>query len=301
MRIGISVCSNYNIEDAREGARFMVERAATSRAADLDYLFVGDHHVTPTHYFQNSVILARMLAEWGSKPAGALYLLPLWNPVLLAEQIGTLSAVMQGRFILQCALGGDAKQFGGMGVELKHRVSMFEDSLAIMRALWAGETVSHDRFWNIKDARINPVPEQSVEVWIGSTAPAAINRTARLADGWLASPGLSLQAASDQLNQYSQACAEHDRQPAAVAIRRDIFIGETSQAARQVKEHYLAKGYRGFAPEALMAGSVDEMVDLFAGFQQAGFTDIVVRNMSTDQGEALATIERLADVKRQLE
>ena len=77
MRIGISICSNYPIEDPRLGARYMVERASTARQADLDSLFVGDHHVTPTNYYQNTAILGRMLAEWGNKPAGALYLLPL--------------------------------------------------------------------------------------------------------------------------------------------------------------------------------------------------------------------------------
>lgn len=300
MRIGISVCSNYRVDDPRQGARFMVERARAARDADLDSLFVGDHHVTPTPYFQNTAMLGRMLAEWGNKPAGALYLLPLWHPVLLAEQIGTLAAIMQGRFILQCGLGGDPRQAAGMGTDLRQRVPMFEDGLNIMQALWRGETVSHERFWSIKEARINPVPAEPVEVWIGSTAPAAINRTARMAQGWLASPGMGLAEATDQLNQYRQACAEHDRTPTAVAIRRDIYIGETSQAAEKVKQHYMTKGYRGFPEEAFMAGSVDEVAEQMAAFEAAGYTDIIVRNMSADQGESLATIERLADVKRQL-
>lgn len=301
MRIGISVCSSYSVADPRLGARNMVERTAAARAADLDSLFVGDHHVTPTPYFQNSAILGRMLAEWGTKPAGALYLLPLWNPVLLAEQIATLAAIAQGRFILQCALGGDDRQSAGLGVTHKLRVPMFEDALAIMQALWRGERVTHQRFWNIENARISPLPAENIEVWVGSTATAAINRTARLADGWLASPSLGLAAAADQLNQYRQACAEHDRKPTAVAIRKDIVIAETSQAAAREKQKYLTKGYRGFPPEGFMVGSVSEVVDMMSEFGQLGFTDIVVRNMSADQAEALASIERLAEVKRQLD
>ena len=50
----------------------MIERTASAREAGLDSLFVGDHHVTASPYYQNNVILARMLAEWGSKPFGAL-------------------------------------------------------------------------------------------------------------------------------------------------------------------------------------------------------------------------------------
>ena len=301
MRIGISVCSNYRMPDPREGARFMVERARAARMADLDTLFVGDHHATPTHYFQNTPILGRMLAEWHNKPAGALYLLPLWHPVILAEQIGTLAAIMEGRFILQCALGGDRAQSAALGINPKDRVPMFEDGLAIMKALWAGETVSHDRFWPIVDARISPVPMEKVEIWVGAVAPAAINRTARVADGWLGQPGIGLADVIKQANQYHQACAEHGTQPAAVAVRRDIFIGETSQEAQAVQEHYMNRGYRGFAEDAFMTGSVAEVAEQMQSFADAGITDIIIRNMSSDQNQALATIERLAEVKEQID
>ena len=58
-----------------------------------------------------------MLAEWGDGPAGALYLLPLWNPVLVAEQAATLACIAKGRFILQCGLG-DRRQAKAMGVAI---------------------------------------------------------------------------------------------------------------------------------------------------------------------------------------
>ena len=301
MRVGISISSTYSVSDPSEGARNMIERAATARQADLDSLFVGDHHVTTQPYYQNSPMLGRLLAEWNNKPAGALYLLPLWHPVLLAEQIATLAAIMQGRFILQCALGGERPQSEGMGVDMKYRVPMFEDSLDIMRRLWAGETVTHERFWNIKNARIAPLPAQNIEVWVGSSAPAALNRTARLAEGWLAQPGLSLQGATDQLNKYRQACAEHNRQPNAVAVRRDIFVGASTQEAEAFKSKAVAKGYRGFAPESMLVGSVAQVADELANFVDAGFTDVIIRSMSSNQSEALAGIERMAEVKAQLE
>ncbi len=300
MRIGISVCSNYPVRDPRLGARYMVERARAARQADLDSLFVGDHHVVPTPYYQNNAILGRMLAEWHNKPAGALYLLPLWHPVLLAEQIGTLAAVMEGRFIMQCGLGGDPRQSAGMGVDMKHRVAMFTDALHIMRSLWAGETVTHQRFWNIENARINPVPDHEIEVWVGASVPAAIQRTAKLAEGWLAAPNLDLRGAAEQLNRYQQALAEHNKQPTAVGLRRDIYIGATSQEAAKLKQQYLQKGYRGFSEDALMVGSVQEVAAQMAEFGQLGYTDVIVRNISSDQGEALATIERLAEVAQQL-
>ena len=88
----------------------MIDRTAAARRAGLASLFVGDQHVSPTPYYQNTPMLGRLLAEWGEASAGCLFLLPLWHPVLVAEQIGTLAAIAQGPFIMQCGLGwGEAR------------------------------------------------------------------------------------------------------------------------------------------------------------------------------------------------
>ena len=138
MRLGISLTSGHMVKDPREGARWMIERAAAAHRADLDSLFVGDHHSTPTPYYQNVPMMGRLLAEWGDKPAGCLFLLPLWNPVLVAEQVGTLAAIASGRFIFQCGLGDGQPQFAAMGAEIKQRPSAFEESLGIIQRLLRG-------------------------------------------------------------------------------------------------------------------------------------------------------------------
>lgn len=296
MRIGISVSSSYRVDDPREGARNMVERARAARDAGLDSLFVGDHHVTPFTYYQNTPMLGRMLAEWGEQPFGALYLLPLWHPVLLAEQIATLASIAPGRFIMQCGLG-DAHQGRGMGIDMSKRVGLFEAALAVMRALWRGETVDEDRYWHLAGARIAPLPAEPVEVWIGALAPPAVRRAARLGEGWLAAPNLTPVQTAEAVNVYGQACAEFDRAPAAVALRRDIFVGATSQAARKTVAPYVEAGYRGMSEGALLFGSPAEVAEQLLVFAEQGYTDVIVRNLSARQDEALATIERLAEVK----
>jgi alkanesulfonate monooxygenase SsuD/methylene tetrahydromethanopterin reductase-like flavin-dependent oxidoreductase (luciferase family) len=120
----------------------MIERAAAAHRAGVDSLFVGDQHVSPTPYYQNTPMLGRLLAEWGEAPAGCLFLLPLWHPVLVAEQIGTLAAIAQGPFIMQCGLGWGEGRFAAMGANIRTRPSAFEEALEIVRRLLAGETVS---------------------------------------------------------------------------------------------------------------------------------------------------------------
>jgi alkanesulfonate monooxygenase SsuD/methylene tetrahydromethanopterin reductase-like flavin-dependent oxidoreductase (luciferase family) len=74
-------------------------------------------------------------------------------------------------------------------------------------------------------------------------------------------------------------------------------VGSSSQEARRVVRPYVEKGYRGFSEEALLFGSVAEVAESLARFAELGYTDIIVRNLSADQGECLATIERLGEVR----
>lgn len=297
MKVGVSLQSYYVVDDPREGARWMIERARAAADAELDSLFVGDHHVVPVPYYQNSVILARLLAEWHHAPAGALYLLPLWHPVLLAEQVGTLAALMPGRFILMCAQGAGEEQFAGMGVELQHRPSRFTATLDVVRRLLAGEEVTADEPIPIRKASVAPIPTEHVEIWVGASAPPAIDRAARLGDAWLGDAWLTLEDAHDQVDQYRVACERHRREPASVAIRRDVYVGESEADVEKFARPVAESGYRGFDPGALVIGTVDQVVEQLAEYRALGFTDVIVRQLVADQSAAIASIERLAAVK----
>jgi alkanesulfonate monooxygenase SsuD/methylene tetrahydromethanopterin reductase-like flavin-dependent oxidoreductase (luciferase family) len=300
MRIGISVTSAFDVADARSGARFMIERAAAAWAAGLDSLFVGDHHVTPRPYYQNTPMLGRMLAEWHGRTAGALYLLPLWNPVLVAEQTATLACLHAGRFVMQCGIGGDARQSRGMGIDIRLRPSMFEESLTAIRALWRGESVSGRGRWPLHESRISPLPPEPIEVWIGASADVAIDRAARLGDAWLADPGMNFATARQRIETYRAACARCGRTPGTIAIRRDVYVGASADEARRTMARYLRNGYRGFGADALVIGDVAEVAARLGELAAMGYTDVIVRNISAEQSEALATIDRLAAVQQRV-
>jgi alkanesulfonate monooxygenase SsuD/methylene tetrahydromethanopterin reductase-like flavin-dependent oxidoreductase (luciferase family) len=293
VRVGVSLRTYFVADDVRECGRWLVERARAAWDAGLDALFVGDHHVTPVPYYQNSPLLGRLLAEWGDRPCGALYLLPLWNPVLVAEQVGTLGALARGRFILPCAIGGGEQQFTGMGAPLGRRPSHFEAGLDILRRLLAGETVTADGPYRVRDAVVSPVPPEPVEIWIGGTAPPAVDRAARLGDGFLADADLTPDAARQVLEHYRERCTEHGRTPSAVAIRRDIHVGADDADAERVAGPVLAAGYRGFDPSACIVGGPERVADRFREYAAMGYTDVIVRHLADDQGEVLASYERL--------
>src|SRR2546423_4506838 len=284
MKVGISLTSNHpNLKDPRQGARRMIERAAAARQAGLDSLFIGDQHVSPTPYYQNTPMLGRLLAEWGEAPAGCLFLLPLWHPVLVAEQIGTLAAIARGPFIMQCGLGWGEARFAAMGANIRTRPSAFEEALDIVRRLLAGETVSSSRRFRVAEASLALRPAEPVEVWIGASAPPAIDRSARLADGWIASPGLTREETRTQADIYRERCAAYGRKPGAIVLRRDIYVGESSPEAQAVLQYALSRGYRGIPAEALIAGSAEEVAEQFRSFAKIGYTEVSGRHLTSDQ------------------
>lgn len=296
MRVGASLRTAY-LADGPTGAQWVVERARAARDAGLDSLFVGDHHSTgPAVYYQNAPVMGRLLGEWVSgRPAGILCLLPLWPPVLLAEQLGTLAALHDGPFVLQCALGGGAAQFAAMGASEKTRPSRFEGALDVIRRLFAGETVDAELF-GVRGARIAPVPERGFEVWIGAAADKAIDRAARLGDAFICGPEATPSEAARLADVYRDACARHGRTPRLV-VRRDVHVGRDAADADRVAGPIVAAGYRGFDPSAPVVGGADAVAEVFRGFAAMGYGEVLVRHLAEDQREVLASYERLAHVR----
>jgi alkanesulfonate monooxygenase SsuD/methylene tetrahydromethanopterin reductase-like flavin-dependent oxidoreductase (luciferase family) len=299
MQIGVSLRSAYAV-DARTGAQWMVERAEAAAEAGLEWLFVGDHHATGGGaYYQNVPVLGRLLAVWDERPAGALFLLPLWHPVLLAEHVGTLAALTSGPFVIQTAIGGGRRQFDGLGVALRGRAERFERALDVVRRLLAGETVSDPVGacgYVFHDAVIAPVPSEPVDVWIGATAPEAIDRAARLGDGWLCNADVVPSEAAEQAAIHAARAEAHGRPRGTVAIRRDVHVGRDERAAAAVAEPVIAGGYRGFRPEAFTWGGVEQVAERFRDLAAMGYGAVIVRQLAADQNDALSSIELLGEV-----
>jgi alkanesulfonate monooxygenase SsuD/methylene tetrahydromethanopterin reductase-like flavin-dependent oxidoreductase (luciferase family) len=103
-----------------------------------------------------------------------------------------------------------------------------------------------------------------------------------------------------QAELYRERCAAYGRQPGAIVLRRDIYVGESSSEAQAVLQHALNRSYRGMPVEALIAGSVDEVGEHFQTFGEIGYTDILVRHLSNDQPKVMGSLERLAAVRATL-
>jgi probable F420-dependent oxidoreductase len=121
---------------------------------------------------------------------GTTMLLPGRNVLRLAKQLASLDVLCRGRLLVTLVPGlAYPPEREAIGVEPKQRGAVIDETLPLLRRLWAGETVSHEgTAGTFHDVRLSPLPVQKpLEVWLGGNVPSALERCGRLSDGWLPS------------------------------------------------------------------------------------------------------------------
>ena len=301
VRFGLSLTTAHPASaDPQQCVRNVLERAALACEVGFHSVWVGDHHVTAHHYLQNIPLIARISAVSGQMQIGALFMLPLFHPVLLAEQAASLDVICEGRFTLKTAVGGQQDAHAAFGVPWKQRASRFEECLEIMRKLWTSDHVTHKgRYWQFSNVTINLKPVQNpLPVWIGASADAPVKRAARLADGWLIDPGTSFASCEKRIDFYRKALDEYGRTVAEIPIRRDVYIAPDRETAQQHTEPILQAGYRGFKGEqlsALFIGSPEDMIAEVEKYYALGCNHFLFRHIVRDQNQALASIQLIGE------
>jgi alkanesulfonate monooxygenase SsuD/methylene tetrahydromethanopterin reductase-like flavin-dependent oxidoreductase (luciferase family) len=194
LKLGIYV--NTQHPEADDPARCLaetLEQARLIRSLGFDSIWVGEHHATPGfHFFPQLPLLQRVAVEAPGLAIGTnLILLPLHNPVEIAEIGAFMDVVTGGRFLLGLGLGYRPEEFAIFGVPIKERASRLTEGVEIIRRLWTEERVTHEgRHWKFADIAIRPRPLQQPRppILIGAQVDAAIVRAAKISDGWLVVP-----------------------------------------------------------------------------------------------------------------
>jgi alkanesulfonate monooxygenase SsuD/methylene tetrahydromethanopterin reductase-like flavin-dependent oxidoreductase (luciferase family) len=93
--------------------------------------------------------------------ASGVLLLPLHNPVRLAEDIAVVDVISGGRLELGVGVGYKLEEFESFGVPFKQRGSRTNETLGIVRRLLDGETVTlKNQFFDLNSIKITPEPIQ---------------------------------------------------------------------------------------------------------------------------------------------
>jgi alkanesulfonate monooxygenase SsuD/methylene tetrahydromethanopterin reductase-like flavin-dependent oxidoreductase (luciferase family) len=180
-----------------------------------------------------------------------ILLLPLQNPVDVAENFASLDVVTRGRLIFGVGMGYREPEYKAFGVDPKDKVRRFEANLDIILRLWAGEEVDADLPWcRLEGAKLNllPVQEPRPRVWMAANADKAVVRAARLSDAWMINPHAALSTVNRQVSLYREARQTAGKDPAEpLPLMREIFCAKDRQTAVEKAAPYIAGKYNAYA------------------------------------------------------
>lgn len=191
-----------------------LDQIVRAEAAGFDSVWLTEHHFCEDGYTPSPLVIAAAIGARTTRMriGTNLIVLPLHDPVRIAEDAATLSLLTGGRFDLGVGIGYKEAEFAAFGRELKHRPSLIEDAVEIIRRGWSGDPVNYaGKRHSLGDLAITPAPETPPALLIGGMAPPAIERAARIGDGFLSTGGIGL-------DDYVRALETQGKDPAAGRI-----------------------------------------------------------------------------------
>tara|TARA_Y100000590_G_C15725381_1_gene1015045 strand:- start:1999 stop:2943 length:945 start_codon:yes stop_codon:yes gene_type:complete len=158
----------------------------------IDSLWFTDRIVSETVALEPVVAMAYVSGITNKLKFGtSVIALPLRNPTILAKEIATLDFISKGRSLPAVGLGPETENdYEACDSEKRSRVGRTEEAVEIMRLLWSYNNVTYEgNHFKLHNISIEPKPVQKdlPPIWFGGRSEPAINRTARIGDGWLVS------------------------------------------------------------------------------------------------------------------
>jgi alkanesulfonate monooxygenase SsuD/methylene tetrahydromethanopterin reductase-like flavin-dependent oxidoreductase (luciferase family) len=332
MKLGLYMATQW-----RQGADLgpelanLIEQVRVARASGLTSLMVGQHFVSsPLQMFQAMPLLARLAAEAeGMRLGPGLLLLPLLNPVIVAEETATLDWLTGGKAIIGLGLGYRQEEFDSIGVPIKERVPRFVEAVEVIRKLWRDDVVEHKgRYHTLSGVQSSIKPQQAggPPIWLAGDSEIPVKRAAKLADAWMPSPMVSEEGVKKLGALFRETRAAAGLAPATeFPIIRECHVGSgTGKALDEVREPLSFKyeayaswgGASGFVPadrirsdfdkfaaNRFIIGSTNEVVQQIGRYGDHTGTDHILLRVQwpgLDQKTVVRTLERLGRVIEQL-
>ncbi|MCS7251799.1 MAG: LLM class F420-dependent oxidoreductase [Anaerolineae bacterium] len=291
MHIGVCL-PNYGRASSPEA---ICEVAQAAEALGFDSIWTTDHILVPEAYeepygriFETWTTLAYVAALTRRVRLGtSILILGLRNPVLVAKQAATLDQLSNGRLILGIGAGWLASEFENLGMSFRRRIRFLEEGILLMRTLWTTPRPRFEgRFFRIRDAVFEPPPVQSggPPIWIGGNTEAAVQRAARLGDGWhpVGLDPETLRARVAQLREQSAGRSLRVVCRMYVALGSSLPLVYTSPTGE---------------PRMRLTGSLEQIAEGLRQLQEAGADGVVFTFEAPSVAAQIEQMQRLAALR----
>lgn len=203
---------------------------------------LAEHHSTPLGMAASpSVFLANAFARTKQLRLGPLvYVLPLYHPLRLYEEICMLDHLSGGRLMVGVGRGGALLEHQRYGVDPTNAPAMYHEAYAVLMKAFASEVLDYEgKFYNYRDyvVQAKPVQKPHPPIWYGAPNADAI--------GWAAPNGINVvslgpasraRAIADRYRQEWAALGHDATTLPHIGITRHIVVAKTDAEAQRIAD-----------------------------------------------------------------
>lgn len=221
------------------GRKAVREWALAAKQAGFEFLQLYDHTVlvdpavggsafyTRDQPFHEPLVLGGYLAAVTDlEISTGVLVLPQRQTVLVAKQSAELDILTDGKLRLGIGVGWAEVEYQALGASFSDRGVRVEEQIALLRALWTGETIdfSGDHH-TIKGSALVPAPTRpDIPIWIGGGGGTRVlERVGRLGDGWMPNK-LWRDYIDEALPAVKQAASDAGRDPNSIGLQGLIEV-----------------------------------------------------------------------------
>ncbi len=220
---------------------------------DFDSVWAGEGHFrepAPGHVTSPLLALAALARNTRMRLGTGVILLPLWQPLRLAQDAALLDHISQGRLTLGVAVG-HRELMQRYGMHPDETATRMDEALLLLKKLWSGQQQFRGRYFNV-DGGLYPGAFQpgGPPLWIGGSIRRSVERAAALGDGWYGATEYPLGAIARQAQRYRillDAQKTENTSPATVCVNRTAFLAETHDLAHDEGQVYLQELWEFYA------------------------------------------------------
>jgi alkanesulfonate monooxygenase SsuD/methylene tetrahydromethanopterin reductase-like flavin-dependent oxidoreductase (luciferase family) len=253
MRFGLVLANQHPPgEPLVERFQETVQQIRLARDLGFELVLFGQHFLSNEfQMIQASIAAARLAAETGSMRVGiTIYLLPLLNPVAIAEESASLDVITGGRFIFGVGLGYRDIEDRAFGLPPGERVKRLRAHLDVIKKLWSGQPVDFETdYCRLEGATtaLRPVQQPHPPIWVAANNDRAVERAAEIGDSWVINPHATVATIVRQMALYRGA---HERLgkpfPAELPMMREICVAQSRDRAWAIARPSLEKKYAAY-------------------------------------------------------
>jgi len=245
------------------------EQVRLSRHVGFDGVAIGSHlSYSATAWLPPIETLMRLAADAEGMSLGTCMLvLPLYEPLHVAEQFAVLDAASGGRAILGLAPGWTKDEFDVMRLDYRHRTSRFVEGVALIKRLFTEQNVTFEgRHFQVSKLTLalRPTRKPRPPMWLGGSVESAVRRIATIAepelrDTWVASSHLKTPVIIEQARVFKATLKELGKPaPADFPVLRNIVVAPDRQTAIRDAGPAIAESYKIFGKWGLFTEVVGD-------------------------------------------